>query len=331
MIRPTPDVAARCSLSLAICALLSLPIVAQAAPDAAPAPSAALALERTPIHSGEADGGTPYGTWATGARYKVAFDDGATVVPYLGRTYPTNQTWCWHTVSARVGSLELRSRPQPARTLQEYRAEYDHGAIVEAYDVLAAGLEQTFVLAARPPVTGDLVITGRTAGELRAASRGPEHAPIVFRDAAGAAILSYGSATAIDATGKTHAMTTAVDGEHVVLRLDGAWLADASYPVVVDPLIGVFYQTSGFDLIGDIDVMHMEGGNGRNVWFVEQRWASAADGDLWLRRFDNDGNNSLLCFADVTTSWSSMTPSLGKHQRGGYALLAFARHLSNDL
>ncbi|MEO6597706.1 MAG: hypothetical protein ABIP94_23420 [Planctomycetota bacterium] len=64
----------------------------------------------TPIHSAESDLGQSYGLWAAGDTYKVAFDSGATFVPYLGREYPHNQPFRWQTTSIRVGAEELTLR-----------------------------------------------------------------------------------------------------------------------------------------------------------------------------------------------------------------------------
>ena len=59
------------------------------------------------------------------------------------------RTLRWRTTSAKVGEVELvQDAPQHHRA--DFRYEYRFGPITEAYDVLAEGLEQTFVLHQRP-------------------------------------------------------------------------------------------------------------------------------------------------------------------------------------
>ena len=63
---------------------------------------------RIAVHSHDVQPGeSPYGIWAAGTAYKASFHDGMTFYPLLGRDYPRNQPWSWHTTSVRVGSREL--------------------------------------------------------------------------------------------------------------------------------------------------------------------------------------------------------------------------------
>ena len=96
-----------------------------------------------PIHTKPADEGQPHGLWASGDDYKVSFDGGMQFVPYVGRDVLASPAFRWRTCSARLGDLELATTPARL-THGEWRAEYDLGSIVEAYDVHAAGVEQTF-------------------------------------------------------------------------------------------------------------------------------------------------------------------------------------------
>ncbi|MCR9246862.1 MAG: hypothetical protein NXI31_17655 [bacterium] len=305
-------------------------VAAQSALDGVSPPSHVTGVV-TPIHTGESDSGFDYGIWAAALDYKVSFHDGVTFVPYLGRGVATNRAWRWRTLSARIGGLELVAGTEPRLSHGERRAEYDLGAIVEAYDVRAEGLEQTFVIPQRPSASGGLLIRGQVSGNVTAPVRGPAHAPVVFSDTRGDAVIEYGAATAVDADGRRCAMTTAVDGGEVTLRLEAPWLESARYPVVVDPLIGVFHDVTGNTLATAMDIMHMPGGNGRRLWFARERWSSASDADIWMSRSDDNGNNLVSVFNDISATWSTTGPSLGRHQRSGYALLAFARHFSNDL
>jgi hypothetical protein len=235
----------------------------------------------------------------------------------------------WNTEAAHVGGHSLLTRaPQLAHT--DFRAEYDHGGLVEAYDVRADGLEQTFVLRQRPTGAGDLVIRGRIESTLQSAARAAAHGAVDFLDAAGQPIVRYGAAMAIDARGATVPMTTAVDGEHVELRLAADWLAAATFPLVVDPLLANVYANSSGQPVGELDLLHDEQGIDGQVWLVVERWASATDGDLRLRRMDDGGADVTLVWTDISASWSSAEPSLGNHEFAQRTLLAFSRHFSDD-
>ncbi len=290
------------------------------------APAIVQSDTRVPIHTGEPDGGQPYGIWGVGNAYKASFHDGATFVPYLGKDYPHNQPLTWRTVSASVGALELATQ-KPELSYTDYRAEYDLGGITEAYDIRADGLEQTFVISSRPAAGGDLVIRGRLDTMLTAKNRGLLHDEILFHDAAGTPILTYGAATAIDGNGDMLPMTSAYDNGTITLRLDGQWLEAARFPVVVDPLLGVVNTV--FDLtVEDMDVMRDSFGTSGNNWRAAARWTSANDADAYLRRFNDDGSGDTPVWSDVST-WSTSEVSLGQHRDRAVILLAVTRDLSN--
>lgn len=305
-----------------LCLLLAVPALAAALAAQEKLP-ADLATPRTPIHTQAADEGAAYGLWAAGTNYKASFHDGATFVPYLGRDYPRTQSLQWRTVSARIGEQELATAA-PRLSHSAFRAEYDLGGIVEAYDVRAEGLEQTFVLRQRPQGPGDLRICGTITTALHAIASAPGHADVTFVDDQGRKILRYGTATAIDSNGRTWPMTTTVTGNALSLDLPGDWLAAAAFPVVVDPLLSVFLSEGGITL-ADIELAREHALNSGNLWLALSRWASATDADLWLRRYDDDGGNGTTNFTDLTASWSTFEPSLGMHFNSGKGLLAFTR------
>jgi len=278
---------------------------------------------RVPIHTAEPDGGSSYGIWAAGSRYKASFHDGPTYVPLLGMDYPHNLPLRWQTQSVRVGFQELATEPSRL-AWTEWRAEYDHGGVVEAYDIRVEGIEQTFVIRQRPMASGDLEVRGAVATELHAAAASAAHQAIVFHDAAGRPIVTYGAATAVDAKGKTRPMTTSYADGTIVLRLDGEWLASATFPVVVDPLLGpgasIFGSTrTEVDSFCDNEV------SGDQVWIAYCVAASASDSDLYVQRWSSSGALGSVPFVDVTASWSTRGPA-GEYDEGNrYGIIAFDR------
>jgi len=314
------------SFAVALMAAMTLPAqqpsASPALPAVAPFAAAGQAL-CTPIHTQPDDEGQPYGLWAAGRDYKASFDHGMTFVPYLGASDDAPVTWRWTTVSANVGDHQLVTMA-PRLSHTPWRAEYDLGGVVEAYDVRAEGLEQTFVLPQRPAANGELVIRGAVASVLGATL--VDDGSVHFGDGRGG--VHYGRAIAVDAGGNRRAMTTQLVDGGLELRLDAAWLAQAQFPVVVDPLVAPVSLAAGASVV-DVAIAHDPMGT-KNVWYAECR-QTGTDADLRLFRCDEDGQNPVLVFSDITASWSSVEPSLGVNVPAASSVLAWSRDFSGSL
>ncbi len=278
---------------------------------------------RVPIHTAEPDAGFAYGVWTAGSHYKASFHDGFTYVPILGTSYPHNLPLAWRTLSVRVGDHELVTQ-QGQLAWTEWRAEYDLGKAVEAYDVLAEGIEQTFVVRHRPAVIGDLVVRGAIATSLHATAAGPAHQAVVFHDAADIPIVSYGAATAVDANGRRRPMTTRFADGEIELRLDAEWLAEAAFPVVVDPLLGPATKIFGSTRT-EVDTAQEPVSIGDSVWVAYGVAASASDLDLYVQRWSFGGSLGSTPFVDVTSSWSTAGARCGYANSIDYAVIVFDR------
>lgn len=276
-----------------------------------------------PIHTAEPDGGVPYGIWAAGARYKASFHDGATFVPLLGMAYPHNLPWSWRTQSVRVGEHELVTQAPRLQWTAE-RAEYELGGVVEAYDVRLEGLEQTFVLRARPAAAGDLVLRGAVTTALHAAAVEAAHQALTFHDEAGVPIVTYGAAVAVDALGKRAAMTTTFAHGIVELRLAADWLQRATFPIVVDPLLGAAPGITGAAR-EQVDIVIEPTSIGESVWIAYSAAASASDLDLYFRRWTYGGTIGSTPFVDVTSSWSTSGGRCEFSTGVGMAIVVFDR------
>ncbi|MCA8964916.1 MAG: hypothetical protein H6838_15855 [Planctomycetes bacterium] len=285
---------------------------------------AALPRQRIPIHTAMADAGAAYGIWGAGADYKVGLHEGMTFVPYLGADYPQTQPWRWRTVSVRIGETELVTHAPELRHT-DFRAEYDLGHVVEAYDVGRDGLEQTFVIARRPTSAGDLVVTGAVQTALNATGVENAHRAATYLDAAGRAILTYGAATAVDAAGRRAAMRTTITGTSVSLRLDGAWLAGASFPVTVDPLLSPVLVNAVGAAVTAVDLVHETNTPGGRLWLAFSRAAAANDEDLYFWCADSDGSNAVPVFVDVSATWSTAEPSCTWSNQAHDVVVAFTR------
>lgn len=264
---------------------------------------------RIAVHSNEAQPGeSPYGIWAAGAAYKASFHGGMTFYPLLGRDYPRNQPWSWHTTSVRVGSRELLGEGvAPVMSHGDYRVEYALGPVVEAYDVRADGLEQTFVLAQRPLGGGDLCITGQVQTSLWTAPVAELHGDLLFHDEAGTPLVRYGRALAIDADGDMFAMTTTCQGDTITLRLPAAALEQADFPLVVDPLMGAVQSMTLTSMValGEIDGACESHNAALNGAYCVTRHYSATDADVIARICAANFSNATTRFSDLAAVTST--------------------------
>src|SRR5690606_31709123 len=207
----------------------------------------------------------------------------------------------------RSGELELAASPRRELRRTDWLIEFALAyGVVEAYDVLREGVEQTFVLERNLRSPGDLRIRGTIDSPLRAEPRGPAHAPILFHDDEGRPVVEYGQALVIDAHGRSLAIDSSYDGGAIELVVPGGWLAEAAYPVVVDPLIGRVRVegSAALGVVTDTDV-DWDRVNDRCL-FTYTRVVSASDRDAFARTTDGSFQNGNAIFADVTAGWSTV-------------------------
>ena len=275
----------------------------------------AAADPRIPVHTRvDQPGEPPYGTWAAGSAYKASFHGGMTFYPALGPDYPHNQPLAWRTTSVRVGTNDLPlDATSPRMTHRDYRVEYALGPVVEAYDVLGEGLEQTFVIARRPTGEGDLRIIGTITTALWTEPVEDHAGDLQFRDARGTPLVRYGRAVAIDADGDRFSVMTSCSGNTITLRLPAAALATADFPLVVDPLLAATTtQTLNNTVaLGDIDAA-TEGLNASyNGAFCVTRHFSATDADIFAYVSDSYLGAPLPRFTDLAVTTSDDHARLG--------------------
>ncbi|MBK9387939.1 MAG: hypothetical protein IPN34_24240 [Planctomycetes bacterium] len=266
---------------------LSAPVLAGAQ---ALDPSELTALDfRAPVHRGAEPDSTAL--WAAGHDYKVRFDaDSITFVPVLGSAAPRSLPLVWRTCAPDGSRVE--------RTHGDWHVEFHRGALVERYDVLPHGLEQSFVLREKPGGLADVFeLRGRVDSALHAALRLPQHAPLVFSDEQGDPVVSFGAGFAFDAAGARIAIDTAFDGEEIALRVPGSWLAAATYPVTIDPLLSRTTLQGG-----SVSVSSTATARGslaaypytERVLVAATRAVSASEGDLYAWVLDQDLANPAL-------------------------------------
>ncbi len=260
-----------------------------------------------PLHRAPSDDGDAAPLWAVGPDYKVSFgttaeDVGMRFFPVLGVDAPRNLPLAWRTIGVTRGSTDLLDAARQPREAGPLCFEIDHGNCVERYDVRGDGVYQSFVFAGPTAGEGDLVLHGAVETELRAAARSGMHAPLVFADAQGRETVRYGAAFALDAAGRRMPIDTAFDGTVVSLTVPEAWLADAVWPVTVDPLTSRSQTSiSGATLASPV-IARDDNFNRRMV--VYRRASAGNDWDLFGRVMADDLSGQQTILSEVSAAVS---------------------------
>lgn len=284
-------------LGLSLSTALSLALPSQ---DSQP-PRIDPAALRVPVHTTPRSDGLGTAVWAAGPDYKVSFHDGMTFYPVLGTGSPHNRPVRWRTRSVAVGSTSILGAALASTAHGAWHFEYRYGEVTERYDVRADGVEQTFVLQRRPAAAGDLVVRGEFETALIAAPVAASHAGVVLCDATGAPMVRYGAATAIDAADRRLPLATTFAGSGIEIRVPAGWLADAAFPVVVDPLLSTVFLAQGTGVARDVEIARDDLGNQRMVVFSRAVSASDLDGFAVLMRDDFTGQTVVWSSLETTT------------------------------
>ena len=240
------------------------------------------------------------GLWTMGRDYKASFHDGFRMTLPVGELAPKAPVFAWTTQSVLVGTETQALHRAAPQLVGQTRCEYDLGAIVEAYDVSREGVEQTFVL--REPVAGELVVRGRVGGDFAGSRSEPHHGAITLHDRQGLRSLTYGAATAIDAHGASLPITTSLDDGLIELRVPAAWLANAAYPVVVDPLLLPVPVTTVYVPIPYVSVEHDDRNASLNVCVAVEYAYSASDHDVVFFLVDDTFTSPTIVFSRTNTA-----------------------------
>ena len=179
------------------------------------------------------------------------------------------------------------------------RAEIDRGALVEEYVFENRRVEQLFHIP-EPPGAGALrvrvAVDSDLGGPVTTVERGSStwretplwKGGLLFHDAAGRRKLAYHSAVAIDAAGKRQELTPRYQGGEIVLEVPEAFMADAEFPLTVDPWLELDLSASGGGIsdntgVSQTPAVAIEGGGNPYV-----AWADDTTGDfeIYVRYFN---------------------------------------------
>jgi hypothetical protein len=231
--------------------------------------------------------------WAHGADYKAELAaGGVTFVPALGRRSPRTRSLRLELASVgRRGEVPV-SAPVIAPHVAGDVVEYQHDGCRERYEVLAAGLAQSFVFDELPRGEGDLVVSLRAHTDLPLHTADAQHLQFVDPQHGGVAMRGV---FGIDAAGRRVAGAMRCvpaperGSEHftIELSLPAAFVANTALPLVLDPLLGTVFVPGGGPDDSYFDVAY-EPTTDRYL-VVWDRSASLLNIDLVGQRLDGNG------------------------------------------
>jgi hypothetical protein len=266
----------------------------------------------------------PYGIRAGGPGYLASFSETEVeVTAILGPDAPDRCSITWRTERIEIGGIAIAGdniasgAPPRGRIVTPTRYEVQRGPVVEAWDVRADGTEQTFTIARRPELAGDLVVRGRLIGmNVEATAPFAEHAAIEWRDGSGKTVLRYGTAVLVDANGVRTRIVTTWSGEEVLLTVPEATLHRARFPITIDPLLSGL--TTG-QLSFDVPVPEVAPSTGSRI-FAYTVAPSAGVRNLLVV----DETLSTL-FSDVSPDYRTVTPDVTWGGGAQRFVVAYAR------
>ncbi len=238
--------------------------------------------------------------WAAADAYKASFDRrGATYVPFFGSRAPHNFPVHLSLRSIRAGGATLAFDADAAPQRDGDRIVFHRGPVDEVYDLAIGSIEQSFVLAQRPGagelVPGDLVIELALDTEL--ARSADEHGLVLTPTEGSLGSVRYSNAVAVDAVGRRDAASTEWSADGIAIRVPAERVADAVFPLVVDPMLSTFPVDDSVEDNTNPDVAYAP----FDILFaVYERVFSSTDHDVYCIDFQGGGQGAYI---DVSTSY----------------------------
>ena len=224
-----------------------------------------------------------------GDAFRAEFDErGFELVPALGEAAPRSYPLRFELESIRRGEtnvpVELTVEPSIDGLLVRYPRS---PTVEERYEVRREGVAQSFVFAEPLPGDGPLVVRGRLSTELALPPDG-EHDDGFAGEAVGLGGVAWGGVTGVAADGATAPGGLRLvrdDDVYVELSLPAELVDGASYPLVLDPVIGPIVEIGGSSALRSPDAAYEPTTDKYLV--VYEVVLSASNSDIWARTYDS--------------------------------------------
>lgn len=170
--------------------------------------------------------------WARGKTYKASFgNEGTTYFPLLGPDKPRLFGFGLGSPTFAFGDELAPVRGAVSPTGSEKEVRYERGPVTEWYRLTPDSIEQLFTLDA-PLGQGPLTVRIPVSTELEPT---PKDGGYFFRNEFGG--VHYGAATVLDANGYAQPIETTWQDGALEIKVPETFLAEATWPITIDPLI----------------------------------------------------------------------------------------------
>ena len=298
--------------------LVALPLLAQGP---APAPGVPADARFSPQrNSGLRPATNGRGLFGGGADYRVHLRmEGMRYEPALGLLAPTTQHLALSPVSVRRGTAVVAQLPSFAPPAQAERmARYEHApGVSEGYDVRPEGVELSWRFEYPLAGDGDLVVRYAIDTSLPAPTAVDGGLVFAHPEFGG---VKIGGVTGIDARGAKVAGGMRYLAGALELSLPGPFVATATYPIVLDPLIGTAFGVSAGLTYADAQPDVANDAATNRFLVVWQRTFSATNTDVRGQLVSGLGlAGGTIFFGSSGVASRPRVANLGTRQRFGVA------------
>ncbi|MBL8898724.1 MAG: hypothetical protein JNM84_13890 [Planctomycetes bacterium] len=257
--------------------------------------------------------------WARGTTYKLGFEKGRAIyVPLFGSRAPRSYPLELELRSLRCGAQPITLAAPSAPSVEGARIAIERAPLVETWDLEPERAEQSFVLDA-PLGTGALELRLALRTDLLLREQGPGE--LVFEQPS-LGVVRYGEAVAIDARGERAALALTIEEGEIALRVPAEFLANASYPLVIDPVLRTFAIDTAATDTTEPDAAY-DATN--DVWLVVCRERlSQTDSDIRCHRYSGDGATRLDTVYAESASNFAHSPSVASCAAAGRFLVVWS-------
>ncbi|MBK8100997.1 MAG: hypothetical protein IPK26_28270 [Planctomycetes bacterium] len=172
--------------------------------------------------------------YARGETWKMVFGDGtATFYPLLGAAMDRHWPVAFALAAATIGGRDLPIGRGEAGPTGPRQLTLQRGVLTEVWDLAGDHAKQSFVLR-QLPGPGDLVLDVACVTDMNVARI--DGGELTFTNPMGSGI-ACADAVVVDAKGRRLPLDLHFADGHLRLRVPAEFLASASWPVVVDPIV----------------------------------------------------------------------------------------------
>lgn len=244
--------------------------------------------------------------WTRVRRMKASFGaDGFTAYPAFGKRAAEAYAVHFDLASVTIGSEELAFDSAPTGSRTNDTVTLQRQSLREVYHVDLDSIEQTFVFD-QLPNSGELVLNIDVDSNLA-----------VLEDLNGIHFLhdtfggiTYGDAFVVDAAGRREAIQRQWTGDSIELTVPAEFLANATFPVTVDPPVTSFVSTAGIPDDSNVDICYA--GVQDTYWVAFEDYVNTTQSDVYAIELNNAGDVvTFIAIDNGADDWT--TPKIAYH------------------